>query len=240
MSAVAPIREWIRALSPLAMVLWTLLILGQVLLLAIYLLAFQQSLQLFHLYPLLWITVSAWVLGHVRAPAHVGGHRVLAGILATAYFCLLAYVGGLVGPGPELTDSVTVLAADAEFIYDTRVVTAVPPGYGPAILHVGPYLIVSIIPYLTVGYLALAYLVYLTVREAATAATSGLIGLFGCIGCSAPILASLVAGTSGAAGTIAAGVYTHAYPLSTLAFLLAVVLLVWRPGFVSPLSTDRG
>ena len=195
---------------------------GVLILLAVYLYAFDLRIRPFHLYPLIWIAIGLSVLWYVR-PTPDERRNLGAAILAAVYFVVLLIAGGVVGAGPELP--LGVVGDTATGIYDLRFVTAVPPGYGPALLYVGPYLRIGLIPYLLVGYLALAWLVYVTALTARRAATPGLLGIFACIGCTWPVLAAVLGGSTGIVSSVGAAVYANAYPVSTAAFVFAVGLL---------------
>jgi hypothetical protein len=174
----------------------------------------------FWLYPFVWINVGLWAV--VRTlPAGNGAserQRLLAGALATSYFGVLAYTGGLVGAG---------MAEGAGVV---RVVwTTIPPGWGPAVTYAGDLATLTLVPYKLVGYLALAYLVYATVLDAARSAVTGVLGLLSCVSCSWPVLASLATGVAGGGSGIAAAVSTGSYGLSTVVFVVTVGLLYWRP-----------
>jgi hypothetical protein len=84
-------------------------------------------------------------------------------------------------------------------------------------------------PARVVGYLALSYLVYATVIDAAGAAVSGILGLLSCVSCSWPILASLATAILGSGSALAASATALSYDLSTVVFLATVALLYWRP-----------
>jgi len=174
----------------------------------------------FWIYPFVWINVGLWAV--VRTvPAASGAstrQRLLAGLLAAGYFGLLAYTGGLVGSG--MTEAAGVV----------RVVWAtIPPGWGPAVTYAGDLATLTLVPYRIVGYLALAYLVYATVLDAARSAVTGVLGLLSCVSCSWPVLASLATGVAGSGSGLAAAVSTGSYGLSTLVFVVTVALLYWRP-----------
>ncbi|AHZ21905.1 hypothetical protein E6P09_08085 [Haloferax mediterranei ATCC 33500] len=170
------------------------------------------------LYGVLWVAVGLWVLFDIDvAPASTATKRKAAAI-AIGYFVLLAVAGGLVtGPVPGGSNGVRV--------------SFLPPGWGPALIYGGDLFNLILMPARVVGYAALAFLVYDTVVEAAGAAVSGIVGLFSCVSCSWPLLASLVTSVFGSGTAIAATVTTLSYDLSTLVFLVTVVLLRWRPGF---------
>jgi len=168
-------------------------------------------------YGLVWVNVGAAVLYRVEPPAAPFRTRRRALAVATAYFGLLAVFSGLLGPGV------------GEHATGVRVAW-LPPGWGPALLYSGRYASVALLPAYTVGYLALAYLVYGLVIEAAGSAVAGVLGLFSCVSCTWPILAAVAATAFGGGGLIAASATGLSYDLSTAVFLLTVGLLLLRPG----------
>mgnify|MGYP000633952066 CR=1 FL=1 len=168
------------------------------------------------LYPFVWINVSLWALVRTTPAPAPSTRRGLAGVLAVGYFLVLAYVGGLVGAGTHHTVAPTVALGT-------------PPGFSPALLYDGALVKLTVIPYKLVGYLTLAYLVYVTVIDAAGSALTGLLGLFSCISCTWPIIAAAVTGTIGGGAAIASAVYAGGYDLSVAVFVVTVGLLYWRP-----------
>ncbi|MHB9285789.1 hypothetical protein ACKVMT_01960 [Halobacteriales archaeon Cl-PHB] len=169
--------------------------------------------------PFVWINLALWVFVRVRPdPGPARGHRAALG-LAAGYFAILAVVGGLAGPGGST-------ATGLRFA-----VTGLPPGWGPALLYDGALLDVSLLPYKVVGYLALSYLVYVTVRDAAGALVGGIVGLLSCVSCTFPVIAAVITGVAGSGTVVASAVYANSYVLSTLAFGVTVGLLAWRPAF---------
>lgn len=168
--------------------------------------------------PWVWLNVSWWVYRTVEPSVAPLAHRSVAALVAAGYFILLGYVGGLVVPG--IGDLATGL----------RIVTyQVPPGFAPAVLYSGDTVVVNFIPYQVAGYLALSYLVYVTIVDLSGSAAAGLVGLFSCVSCSVPLLAAFVSGVTGSA-TFAATVGQGSYGLSTIVFVVSVLLLRWRPG----------
>ncbi|MEF8853071.1 MAG: hypothetical protein V5A44_04815 [Haloarculaceae archaeon] len=171
-------------------------------------------------YPFVWINVGLWAIVRT-APAATGAsprQRTLVGVLAVAYFAVLAYAGGLVGHGtPAGAGAVNV-------VWGT-----VPPGWAPVVTYAGSALTLTLVPFKLAGYLALAYLVYATVLDAARSAVTGLLGVLSCVSCSWPVLASLATGVAGGSSGLAAAVTTGSYGLSTLVFVATVALLYWRP-----------
>ncbi|PSP33275.1 hypothetical protein BRC64_03990 [Halobacteriales archaeon QH_10_67_22] len=213
LAAVRPGRE--------TLLTWALVVNTELLLVVVYAVLGNSepvSLAGFRLwvYPWIWINVAVWaVLRTNPGPASAGTRRIAAA-LAVAYVGLLAYVGGLVGPGGDVTTF--------------RVVwTTVPLGWGPAVAYVGDTVALTLIPYRVVGYLALGYLVYATIVDAAGSAVTGVFGLLSCVSCSWPVLASLLAGVAGGGSGVAAAVQQGSYGLSTVVFVVTVALLYWRP-----------
>ncbi|ELZ91561.1 hypothetical protein C440_14644 [Haloferax mucosum ATCC BAA-1512] len=170
------------------------------------------------LYGVVWVVVGLWILFDSDVtPASTATKRKAAAV-AVGYFAILAVAGGLItAPVPGGGDGLRV--------------AFLPPGWGPALIYGGDLFNLILMPARVVGYAALAFLVYETVIEAAGAAVSGVVGLFSCVSCSWPILASLTTSVFGSGTALAATVTTLSYDLSTLVFLVTVVLLRWRPGF---------
>jgi len=189
----------------------------------------------YYVYPFVWINVGLWaVVRTARVRGNASGNegkgrkrgterkRYAAGALATGYFLVLAYVGGLLGPGHALVGH-TGHPRPSGFR-----LAWLPPGWGPAPLYNGPLFELALMPFMLVGYLALAYLVYATVLDAVGSAIGGFLGLLSCVSCTWPVLASLVGGVAGGTG-LAAAVTTQSYGLSTVVFCVTVGLLYWRP-----------
>lgn len=172
-------------------------------------------------YALVWLNVGVWaVLRTDPPPASPRQRRTALGV-AAGYFALLAVVGGLVSVGDAF--SPVDLPATGP-----RVAWLIP-GWGPAVTYVGDLLTVALMPYKTVGYLALAYLVYATVLDAAGTAVSGVLGLLSCVSCTWPVLASLATSLLGGSSALALAVTNWSHEISTVVFVLTVALLHWRP-----------
>lgn len=168
--------------------------------------------------PIVWFAVGTWgLLGVSPGPA---GRRtkLLAGALAVGYFGVLAFVGGLVAPGGEPAAGLTLQ------------VTELPPGWNPALLYGGETVRFALVPFSLFGYLTLAYLVYGTALEARSAVAGGALGLFSCVSCTVPVVASLLGGVLGGGAALAAAASEGTYALGSVAFVLTVVLLRYRPG----------
>ncbi|WP_135820034.1 DUF7546 family protein [Halostella litorea] len=170
---------------------------------------------------LVWINVGVWtILRTEPAPASPGQRRTALAV-AGGYFAVLLYVGGLVTLGTTFTP-VDVPPTGPRVAW-------LLPGWGPALQYGGELVTVSLQPYKLVGYLALAYLVYATVLDAAGAAVSGVLGLLSCVSCTWPVLTSLATGLLGGSSALALAVQNWSHELSTVVFVLTVALLYWRP-----------
>ena len=169
-------------------------------------------------YGLLWVNVGLLAVYGAGPPDDADfAQRRRALAVAAGYLGLLAVVGGLVAPG---------LGADATGVR----VAWLTPGWGPALLYAGHTVSVVLMPAYVVGYLALSYLLYVTVLEAAGSAVGGLLGLLSCVSCTWPVLATVASALLGGAGFLVTSATSVPYDLSTAVFLLTVALLYWRPG----------
>ena len=167
-------------------------------------------------YGLVWVFVGVVVLWRADPAPTDDRTRRRAAAVAGGYFLALAVAGGLL----TLPDPGTVWGA--------RVVP-LPPGWGPAPVLTTPYVVVGLVPARVVGYVALSYLVYATVIDAAGSAVSGLLGLLSCVSCTWPVLASVATGVVGGGSAVASVALGFSYDLSTAVFLVTVALLYWRP-----------
>lgn len=196
---------------------WALFFNTQLAVVAVYLFVVRPSTLRYTLYGLLWVNVAVYVVWKTDVAPADGGTRRRALAVAAGYFVLLGVAGGLVSSG---------VGANAT---GARIAATLPPGFGPALVYSGYYANVTLMPAYVVGYLALAYLVYATVVDAAGAAVSGIVGLFSCVSCSWPIVAAVASSVAGGGSFLAASALQLSYGLSTAVFLLTVALLYWRP-----------
>ncbi|QLD85145.1 hypothetical protein HWV23_05210 [Natronomonas halophila] len=170
------------------------------------------------LYGLLWVNLGAVAIYATDPPEGPDfATRRRAAALAAAYFGVLAVFGGVISTG--LGDAASGVR-----------IAWLPPGWGPAFVYAGEYVVIAAMPAFLVGYAALAYLVYVTVLEASGSAVAGLLGLFSCVSCTWPILASIGTSLVGGAGILGAAALNASYDLSTAVFVLTLGLLYWRPG----------
>ena len=167
------------------------------------------------LYGLVWLFVGVAAVALTDPTPTTSRTKRRAAAVAVAYFCVLAYAGGVVSFGDPLSAGVRL--------------AYLPPGWGPAVVVSHDVANVVAMPARVAGYLALSYLVYVTVIDAAQAAVSGLLGLLSCVSCTWPVLTSLAAGAFGAGSALATVSAAYSYDLSTFVFLVTVALLAWRP-----------
>lgn len=177
------------------------------------------------LYPFVWINIGLYAVLKASSPTVEGRYRLAGAIIAGGYFLVLAVVSGLI--------VIPLGQYDGTHAVSGVHVTMGAPGWGPAVAYVGPGFQLTFVPYLVIGYLSLAYLVYLTVAEATGAAISGVLGLVSCVGCTFPVVASLVAGFAGGTSGLTTAVYSLSVDISTAIFVLAIALLYWQPEFRS-------
>lgn len=169
------------------------------------------------LYPFVWMNVGLLAVAAVPAPRPHPRRGALAAGVAAAYFFLLSYLTGLVavyppGGGPELLSGLSVSAS--------------APGWGPRVTYVGETFQGVFIPYRVVGYVALAYLVYVAAMRAATAALPAVVGIGSCVSCTLPLVAPQLVGVVGASAAVGLSVARgFAVDISTVLYCLAVGLL---------------
>jgi hypothetical protein len=211
LAALRPTRE--------TAIWWGVVLNTQLLVMLAYLLVVGPSVTrpLFYLVPFVWLNAALWAVFRVSPTATSTRQRAVAVTIAGGYFLVLGYAGGLYGPsGGPVTGLRLVL-------------TALPPGWSPAVIYGGGSVQFALLPFKLVGYATLAYLVYATVLDAASSVVGGMLGLFSCVSCTLPVLAGILSGFVGGTGAVAAAAYGQSYLLSTVVFVVTVVLLVWRP-----------
>lgn len=179
-------------------------------------------------YPFVWINAALLAVALTTPVCATRNQRLAAGLLAGVYFLALAWVTGILGiyPLEHLLGQPHSHAIPQGWRFSMS-----PPGWGPRLAFVADSFHLYFVPYRVIGYLGLAYLLYTTVLDATTAAVSGALGLVSCVSCAFPLVSELAAGVGGAA--LAGTVTTLSMDLSTAAFVVAVGLLYWRPGFDS-------
>lgn len=173
-------------------------------------------------YPFVWINVGLWAVFHTKPIVAGRRIRAVALVVAVGYFLLLSLLSGLL--------EIAVFQHAHSHLPTGLQMTMSAPGWGPRVFYTGSVGHVSFIPYRVVGYLALAYLLYVTVLEVTTAAVSVLFGVASCIACSFPLLSTMAAALTGGSAGLLADASVYSLDISTVAFLIAISLLYWRPG----------
>ncbi len=199
---------------------WAALLNAELLLVVLYLIwtGVTPTRPAYYVYPFVWINAGLWALWTVDRPTGTGRRRLLAGAIAAGYFLVLAYFGGLFAVGVGGYESGLNVVLDS-----------FPPGWSPAVLYGGSTLTLVFLPFKVFGYLTLAYLVYATVLDATGGAAAGVLGLFSCVSCTLPLIAGVLSGFVGGSAALVSAAYGQSYGLSTVVFVVTVVLLVWRP-----------
>lgn len=168
--------------------------------------------------PFVWMNAGIWAVLRVGVPDDPRPRRrLLAGTVAAGYVVLLLAVTGLVG----LYSGDTVVFVD---------VGLPSPGWGPVVRYRGTMLYATLVPYRLAGYLALGFLLYAALLDTAGAALSGAFGLASCVSCGFSVVLSVLAGVTGGSAAAAGALYAASVEVSTAAYLLSLVLLLWRPG----------
>ena len=166
-------------------------------------------------YPFIWINVGLWAIVRTNPAPRTGRHRYLAGAVAAGYLLALFVLGGMAWAAhPAIAQGFDV--------------SMLAPGIGPVVAYNGEFIRFTLIPFLVVGYVALSYLVYATLLDAAGSAIGGVFGLFSCLSCVWPLIAPVFIGVFGSAGAATAA-SLQSYVAGTVIFVGTVALLYWRP-----------
>lgn len=170
------------------------------------------------LIPFVWINLALWVFVRTDLPTASYRKRVAGIAIATVYFGILSYFGGLWTVGPS------------EFGWRFAIDIGSPsPGWTPIVHLDTAFFQVDIIFYQFVGFLALGYLVYAAVLDTAKAGFAGVLGLLSCISCNWPLFAALITAVLGGSTGLTGAILDRSYSVSTLVFVLTVALLYYRP-----------
>ena len=180
------------------------------------------------LVPFVWLNVAGWAVYHTSPARASASKRRVAAAIAGGYFLLLAYFGGVVAPGSPANAGALSVS-----------LFGLPPGWSPSIIYTGQLLHLVVLPYKVLGYVALAYLVYATVLDAAGAVVGGFVGIFSCISCSFPLVAGLLTGIVGGGSALATATAQSSYLISTVVFVVTVGLLYWQPSIAGALGRGQ-
>jgi len=167
-------------------------------------------------YPFVWIDAALLGMWVATPPRTTVRRGALAAGVAAAYFGVLALLTGLIDVYPP---GAAPLAQGWQLSLG-------PPGWAPRVAYVSDQFYAYFVPYRVVGYLGLAYLVYVALLDAFRAALPAVVGVGSCVGCALPLVAPGFLGATAGAGATLSGVTVD---VSTAVFLLSVGLLAWRP-----------
>ena len=190
---------------------WAVFVAVQVAVIALYfILTDTVALTIRHaLFPVIWVTLSAWVLLHTPVPDELPWYAPAVAVVSGVYFVALLWLGGLVGVAQSPGTAFSVSAAS--------------PGWGPVLAYSGDLVYLRVIPFQFIGYAALAYLVFVALTDTASSLVGAAVGLVSCVGCTWTLVAGALS-VVGSAGVTAA-VQSYSYELSTLVFVTAVAVL---------------
>lgn len=163
------------------------------------------------IYPFVWINVAAY--GVLTVSPKVTNRELLPiGVLVGAmYFAVLAWLTGMIDLGHGGA-------------FSLRISDAIP-GWGPIIAVSGPIRL-HLIPFETIGYLGLSYLVAVNAIAASRRLLSGVLGFATCVGCTVPVLTPVIGVLGGPTTGLASTAYAWSYDLGTLLFVIAAWLLL--------------
>lgn len=162
-------------------------------------------------YPVVWITLGTFAI--VRAPPPAGSvrRRIVAAGIAAAYFATLLWFTGAVFGMPMAMWGVSLYGG--------------LPGWAPIVsVMLGP-IAASFVPFVTFGYVALAYLTYVALTRITRGLAAAILGPATCVGCVAAGLTGLLA-VAGGSG-ITAAVTGVAYDTATVVYVVAVTALAF-------------
>lgn len=175
-------------------------------------------------YPFVWIDVALWAVLRSRpVPARTVARVGAAGV-AVAYLGVLLWL-----PGNLAVDPVDALGTGLEW-------RMAIPGWGPVVGYEGDLLRLRLVPFETVGYLGLAYLVYLNLLLVTRASFAAIAAIGTCVGCTVPVLVPLLGLLGGTGTSLASTAYAWSYDVGTVLFVAVVGVLWWsqRRGRLGP------
>lgn len=169
--------------------------------------------------PFIWINVAIWAVVKTSPTTRGAKHTAIAFGISVVYLLSTLYLSGLLRPSTGSLEQITGMAGFG--------VTWRSIGWGPTLLYSGEWVSLVLIPYQVIGYLALAYLLYVSILDITNSAAGGIIGLIPCPGCAAPLFTSLAAGIAGTSSAFMLLV-TYQYELATVLFIIAIAILSRR------------
>jgi hypothetical protein len=169
-------------------------------------------------HPLVWLNIAAFALLVTDRPAARRRDRFIAILVALCYLVVLGWVAGAIKHGMGA--------------YDLTIIW-LPPGWGPAVQVSSPWVRATLFPYQVVGYVTLAYLLYVGILDAVRPVAGALLGVASCIGCTLPLAATVLPVIFGGTAPLSVEGVGRPAAIGTLVFALAVAILLWRPASVA-------
>lgn len=190
---------------------WSAFVAAQVVAIAVYFMVTDTTAVTYRhaLFPVVWITVSVWVVLKTPLPDKLPWYSPVIAVVSGVYLLALMYLAGLIGVAQSPGTAFTVSGAS--------------PGWGPVLAYSGDVVYLRVIPFQFVGYLTLAYLVFVALTDTATSLVGAAVGLVSCVGCTWTLISGALS-VVGSAG-VTAFVQSYSYDLSTLVFISAVAVL---------------
>lgn len=170
--------------------------------------------------PFIWTTVSIWVIWHTRPAQARRLFQILAAVISFAYLLILLYLTGILGPSVQHLSQLTGP-------HGVGLTWGRSLGWSPVLIYTGEWITLTLVPYQTIGLIALSYLVYDALLDFARSAIGGIVGIAACPACVGPLFAPLLlGGSSGSSLVLLLGVY--GYEIATVLFIIAVGILYYR------------
>jgi len=160
-------------------------------------------------YPVVWITTGTTTAVWIGLTVQSRQRRGLGLAVGGLYTMLLLWLGGIV---------------DWSAGIENLMIQPAMPGWGPLIHYQGEVIALSVVPFKTVAYLALGYVVYVLVAGSQQSVRAAALGVASCVGCTAPVAFAVAGGVGGTQS--ASLVATTGYGLGTLVLVGTCGLLV--------------
>ncbi len=213
-------RSWladrIKAVRIRTLVFWSTLLFLEASIVLLYLFVSNDRILILRysvLYPMLWINVAIAVFMYATPSEVPRGRKVLAFGVGIGYFLLLLIIPGRIA-----------LTGAFDGVIETQLRWLIP-GWGPVLSLDGGVFQATFVPYETIGYAALAYLVSLNVRRFSRGSFAGLLGVVTCVGCTVPVIVPLLGVLGGTGSALATVATSWFYDIGTMVFLIAIALL---------------
>ncbi|MFB6113345.1 MAG: hypothetical protein ABEJ58_04490 [Halodesulfurarchaeum sp.] len=162
-------------------------------------------------YPFIWINVAIWAIYTTNTDVGSRRHRLVGTVVAAAYYLVLLAVSGNIA-----------------FVSRTAIALGINPampGWGPVITGALPGLELQLVPFETIGYAGLSYLLYANVLDVSRGLLAGALGVFTCISCTVPLWGPVLGLLGGPLASLSGTATAFSYDIGTVVFLFTVFLL---------------